>query len=68
MAGYLKQVAVLQLMLLPPTLIFYMSPWQDGSIAPVYVATMAAVWLAWVGALFLQARKIASRQGVLAYA
>jgi hypothetical protein len=68
MAGYLKQVALLQLTLLPPTLIFYMSPWEDGAIARVYVPIMAAVWLASVAALLFQARKIAGSEPAPTYA
>lgn len=65
MAGYLVQAAVLQLALAVPMLIFYRLPWESDRVPDIYVVFMGCVWIAFVVALFLQARRIfAGRDGL----
>ena len=46
MAGWLKEVAVLQAVLLPIAVLTYGAPWERDGVVVVYVALMTAVWLA----------------------
>jgi hypothetical protein len=59
MAGYLREVAILQAALVPVIVFFYAKPWGDWATLP-YFAIMAALWIAWVSALFVLARRHAS--------
>ena len=58
MAGYVREVALLQLLLLPGTVVFYLRPWSDDRIGLVYVPAMAVVWLALVLGVLLQLRQV----------
>jgi Glycosyltransferase family 87 len=50
MAGYLAEVAILQAVLIPPTVAFYLARWPSPSTADavVYVPLLIALWLFWV--------------------
>jgi hypothetical protein len=50
MAGYVRQVAVLQAALLVPTILIYFHA-DVGSYTPVYVTLMIAIWLALIAVL-----------------
>jgi hypothetical protein len=53
MAGHLREVALLQIVLVPIAIVAYTRPWTTAPhwYGVIYVLIMAAVWLAWVGAL-----------------
>ncbi len=65
MAGYLAEVAVLQAVLIPATVAFYLARWPSPStaIAEVYVPSLIALWLFWVVAALVLARRIVRRRG-----
>jgi uncharacterized membrane protein len=58
MGGHLRKAALLQAVLLPPTLVTYLKPWGSESIAILYVVPMAIVWIGWVVALVMLARRL----------
>lgn len=58
MAGYVREVAVVQAALLGPTLIFYLRPWHRPIVAIVYAALMILVWAAACAGLAAQGRKL----------
>lgn len=43
--GRLRSAALLQALLLPAALVFYMAPWQSSAATVVYAASMVAAWL-----------------------
>ncbi|HVE69372.1 MAG TPA: glycosyltransferase 87 family protein [Solirubrobacteraceae bacterium] len=43
MAGYVRQVALAELVLLGPTIVFYRRPWEADAIGYAYVAVMLAL-------------------------
>jgi hypothetical protein len=51
MAGYLKETAILQLVLIPAILIVYLIPWPSDQIAIIYVPIMIGVWAFFAAAL-----------------
>ena len=57
-AGYVREAAALQLVLLVPTIAVYLAPWEDAGIVSIYVPIMIGLWAAGVIAFFVQARKI----------
>lgn len=57
LAGMIRYVAILQLVVLAPTLIAYLAP-HSPDVAYVYVPIMILVWVGWVVALFLTGRRI----------
>lgn len=57
-AGYVREVAALQLVLLMPTIAVYLAPWENAGIVSVYVPVMLGLWAVAVVAFFAQARKI----------
>ena len=59
MAGYLRGAALLQLLLLPAGLVFYLRPWESDVPVALYVGCMSLVFAGWVVATVLQARRIA---------
>jgi hypothetical protein len=59
MAGYLREVLVLELVLLPPVLVTYAGVSQAWVVDVFYVVPMIAVWAGMVVALVLLARRIA---------
>jgi len=59
-AGYLWEVAALQVALLPATVILYARPWESDLPTLVYVATMLPLWVAWVVALVVSVRRTAT--------
>ncbi len=59
MAGYLREVAILQVALIPATLITYLRPFADPTPAvAIYLPTMICLWAFWVVALVTVARRI----------
>lgn len=56
MAGYVGQVAALQVLVAPAMAVFYFLPWESDRVALVYVPVMALLWLGWVAALALETR------------
>jgi hypothetical protein len=50
-SGRLRSALALQLLLLPPALVFYMAPWQSEGAVVVYYVCMTAVWVLMVGLL-----------------
>jgi hypothetical protein len=50
MAGYLRSVLWVQLLLILPTVLFYLGPWHAESLAVVYGVVMIVLWLAALGA------------------
>ena len=70
-AGRLRAAAVLQVLLLPAGVVFYMAPWQSEAAVVVYSACMIAVWLLLVALLVrtvLSARATPSRSRTAAAA
>jgi hypothetical protein len=59
MAGYLRQVAAAQALMLPATVLAYLRPWESAAVAPAYVVASLALWVAWVVGFVLLARRIA---------
>lgn len=51
LVGWLREVAVLQVVLLPVAVLTYRIPCANGAVMPVYVTLMTAVWMAWVALL-----------------
>jgi len=63
MAGYIKHVAVLQVVLLPALAITYFGPFDDPyPWADIYITIMAWVWAFWVVALAVVAWRVARRR------
>jgi Glycosyltransferase family 87 len=62
MAGYLREVAVLQLALVPALVIYYTLPFDDAMpAAAIYLPSMIGLWIFWVVALATVATRIARR-------
>jgi uncharacterized membrane protein len=59
MAGYLREVLVLELVLLPPVLVTYAGVSQAWVVDVFYVVPMLAVWAGMTVALVLMARRLA---------
>lgn len=68
MAGYLRQVLILEAVLLPPTLVTYSSGLPDWKIWLFYIAPMIVVWVAFTIGTVLSARLIAGRGGAVSAA
>ena len=68
MAGYLKEVALLQLALLAPTIAFYVSLWPNRTelLGYAYVPMMVLVWVGWLLATGVLAGRIARSDSVAA--
>jgi hypothetical protein len=60
MAGYLAEVAILQVALIPAMVAFYLSRWPTLSAAEgvLYVPLLLALWVFWVVALVVVGRRI----------
>jgi hypothetical protein len=58
-AGWIAEVALLQLALLPIAVLTYNTPWESDAVVVIYVAIMTAVWLAWVALLVRSGVRIA---------
>jgi len=65
MAGYLRQVLILEAVLLPPTLITYSSALPAWEIWLFYTVPMIAVWVAFASGTLISARRIARRGGAV---
>jgi uncharacterized membrane protein len=59
MAGYVRQVAFAQALMLPALVLVYLKPWESSAAAPVYVVASLALWVAAVVGFVLLARRIA---------
>jgi hypothetical protein len=64
MAGYLVEVAVLQCLLIAPTVAYYLalSPSRSMVDGVLYVPFLIALWLFWVVATFVLVRRIVRRR------
>jgi Glycosyltransferase family 87 len=61
MAGYLRETAILQAAVLPATVVYYLAIGErvhGDVLAAIYVASMVALWVFWVVALFVVGRRI----------
>lgn len=63
MAGYLRSVVLVQVLLIAPAILHWMGPWRDSGIAVPYVVLMISVWLAWVVAFAVLLRTELTAQG-----
>jgi hypothetical protein len=61
MAGYLRQVLILEAALLPPTIVTYSTGLPDWEIWVFYTAPMIALWVAFASAAVILARRVARR-------
>jgi hypothetical protein len=59
MAGYLRSVLIAQLVLIVPTLLFYLGPWHHAILAVVYGVAMIGMWGAALCAFFILAWRLA---------
>ncbi len=60
-AGYLKQVGVLQLLMLPAAVLVYLRPWEQAAAAWIYAGLGIVLWLMFAGALAVAARRVRDR-------
>ena len=60
MAGYVREVALAQLLMLPATVLVYLRPWEAEAAAWAYIPASLGIWGASVAGLFLLGRQIAS--------
>lgn len=58
-AGYLREVAALQLVMLPTTVLVYLRPWEDSAAAWVYAPAAIALWAAFAAWFAVSSRRIA---------
>jgi hypothetical protein len=64
MAGFLVEVAVLQALLIAPTVAFYVAlrPSPSTATGVLYIPALIALWAAWVLATLVIARRIAEQR------
>jgi glycosyl transferase family 87 len=62
-AGYVREAAALQALVLVPTLVFYLAPWEDRAVIGVYVPLMIALWIGTVVGALLLVRDMARDRG-----
>lgn len=62
MAGYAREVAYAQVLMLPAVVLVYLRPWEDPAAAWVYVPASLALWVAALAGVFVVGRRIV-RQG-----
>lgn len=62
MAGYVRSVLVAQLVLIVPTLLFYLGPWHGVGFAEVYAVTMIGLWAFAVWAFFALSWRLVQRR------
>ena len=65
MAGFLVEIAVLQALLIAPTVAYYvvLSPAQSTATGLLYVPALIALWAAWVLAILVIAWRIVEQRG-----
>lgn len=63
MAGYVREVAAVQAVLVLPTVVFYLRPWHRPIVAVVYAGSMMLLWAVSCGAFALLARRLAAAEG-----
>lgn len=61
LAGYLKEVAALQALVLVPTLLGLLRPWDEPLLLAVYVPLMILVWCGFLVAFVRRARALVSQ-------
>lgn len=61
LAGYLREVALAQLLMLPAIVLVYLRPWEERTVAVLYAFASLALWLAAVVGFVLLARAIMRR-------
>ena len=62
MSGRLRLALLLQVVAMPPTLLFYLAPWKSNAAVPAYGVAMIAFWLVMLGALvYLVGRRPGAR-------
>lgn len=66
MAGYVRAVALAQVLMLPAIVLVYLRPWESVGAAWVYAFTAIGLWLASVIGFVLLARRIAHRGALTA--
>ena len=60
-AGYLREVALAQLLMLPAIVLVYLRPWEESAVATVYAVASLALWVAAVAAFVLLGRSVLRR-------
>ncbi len=58
MAGHIREVAAIQVLIAAPLVAFYFLPWESDRVAWLYVPALAVLWLGWVVALVAQGRRM----------
>jgi hypothetical protein len=61
MSGRLRLALLVQAVAIPPTLLFYLAPWESDASVPAYAVAMIAFWLVMVGALWYLAGRPGAR-------
>jgi hypothetical protein len=61
MAGYVREVALAQALMLPATVLVYLRPWEAEAAAWAYVPASLGIWAGAAVGLFLLGRRIAGR-------
>jgi uncharacterized membrane protein len=59
-AGYVREVALAQLLMLPALVLVYLRPWESSTAAWVYAPASIALWVASVAGFWLLGRRIAA--------
>lgn len=60
MAGYVREVAAAQLLMVPALVLVYLRPWEAEAAALVYFPAQVALWLASVAGLFVLGRRVSA--------
>lgn len=60
LAGFVRATALLQALLTAPMILYYLGPWHpgDSGVVDVYVPMMLLIWVTWVLATLLLARRV----------
>lgn len=66
MAGYVREVAVAQVVMLPATVLVLLRPWEAETAAWAYVPASLGMWAGAGAGLFLLSRRIAGRDARVA--
>ncbi len=62
LAGYLRQVAALEALLLAPTLVNYIGPGSEWQAWALYTVPMTLVWVSFAAAFLVVARRLAAER------
>ncbi len=63
MAGYLREVAILQLLLIPAIVVFELMPQRTDDLVVIYTPSMIALYAFWILATYVVAHRIVRRGG-----